>query len=213
MIVTWNQFMPAMSLHIADCPDIIAFDALRRAAFRFCFESYCWQQENDPIGVKAGLFEYDIDYPTGTVPVHLISVSFKGVALYPKTAEQLDLLIPDWHNSESTPLYYHRLTDSTLRLVPMPSVTESAVLRTKVAVAPDAHTGTGVDADIYNKFSHIIMNGALATLLMTPGRKWTNPQLSQLSETQFVIETSRVRGMMFSANSSAPLKVRGRKFA
>jgi hypothetical protein len=213
MNVTWDQFLPLMSVQLADCPDVIAYDALRRAAFKFCYESYCWQQENDPQNVTAGVADYDLDFPSGTIPAHLMSVVFKGTPLYPKTAEQLDLTIPGWHDTESTPLYYFRPTDSTIRLVPMPSTTESAVLRTKVILAPSASNGAGVDADVFNKHSTAIIQGALAILMMLPGRKWSNPQLSQLYDQQYRFEISRTKGMMLSANSSAPLKVRGRKFA
>ena len=213
MIATWEQFLPYMAVQLADCPDIVIFDALRKSAFKYCYESYCWQQDNDPIGVRAGLFEYDLDYPNGTIVAHLMSVKFKGIPLYPKSAEQLDLLIPSWHEAEATPLYYHRLTDSTIRLVPMPSTTESAVLETKVVLAPSASDGTGVDTDVFNRYATAISQGAMALLMIMPGRKWTNPQLSQLYEQQYQIEMSRTRGLMLSANSSAPLKVRGRKFA
>jgi hypothetical protein len=209
--VAFDAFLPAVSPFVDGAPSLVIIDALRKAANSFCMESMAWAVTNDPQSVTAEQETYDIDSPQGTVVAALLSVSFNGLPLEAKTPEQLDRLLPNWSSQQGTPAYYYRPSDSEVRLVPMPAEDADDILVMRVAVAPDPLNGTGVDQDLSNKYHEAFAAGALARLYMLPG-KWSNPQLAQFYGKLFATRRDDARAVAYVANSSAQLRVRGRRF-
>lgn len=210
-VVTFESFLPAVAPLVPDCPDLVILDALRKASNQFCRESALWTVTNDAQSAVADEGEYDIDSPTGTVPVILEAVSYNGVPLTAKTPSQLDALIVDWANASGLPTYYVRSADDVVRLVPMPESDAEDAIVMRVAVAPDPLTGIGVEDIVANKFYEAIAAGALARLLLMPG-KWANPQFAQIKAAEFRAAIGDARAVAYAANSSAQLRVRGRRF-
>lgn len=210
-LVTWDKFTPSVAPWAPDCPGLVITDALRKAAYEFCKESGAWSISNDPQGASANVAEYDIDSPSGTVIVTLQSVTYSGIPLEAKTPDQLDLLIPNWAAAVGTPSFYVRTSDSTVLLVPMPADDLAAAIVTRVIVAPDPLTGAGVDSDLTDKFFEAIPAGALSRLLLMPGT-WVNPKLAQYNAAVFAAAKGDARAVAYAANSSAQLRVRGRRF-
>lgn len=210
-LTTWDKFIPSVTPFVADCPGLVQIDALRKAAHDFCKETAAWSITNDPVSATANVAEYDLDSPSGAVIVALEGVLYNGVALTPKTPAQLDALLPNWAVATGTPSYYYRPSSASVVLVAMPEADAADAIVTRVAVAPDALTGTGVDSDISEKYIEAIAAGALARLLVMPG-KWANPQMAQVYAGVFRAAKSDARAIAYTANSSAQLRVRGRRF-
>lgn len=209
--VTFETFVPHVAVHVADCPDLVVMDSLRKTANEFCRETSCWVITNDPISADEGVALYDIDAPNGTIPVTLLGVTYDTTPLMPATHEQLDRLFPDWTQS-GTPSRYLRTSDTELQLVLVPDQDVVDAIVTRVAVAPDPILGTGVDSDITNKYFEAITFGALSRLMFMPGTKWANAQLAKYFYDRYCAQKNDARAVAYAANSSAQLRVRGRRF-
>jgi hypothetical protein len=213
MIVGYQEMVGLVATSAPGCPTPMIMDALSRSGFEFCQKSSAWQFISDPQSVRANTHTYEIETPSGTVVTELITVTYAGVPLTPKTTSDLDNIFQGWHTATGTPAYYFRPTDGEVRLVATPAATQLKVLVTTVAVAPKIIGGAGIDSDVFNKYQEALISGALYRLLMMPKKDWTDAGLAQFHEARYRSGIGQARVVALAANSTAELRVRAPRFA
>lgn len=204
----WNNFYDFALPDLPGCPPGALNMALREAAIVFCEHSLGWKQTHSPVAVVAGTSEYLFAPPLESVVHAVIHAGFNGRAVEPY-ASQSDRQIEQWRKRTGTPEYI--AGDATsLTLIPEP---DSDGILTMAVVLKPSPTAAGIDDSMFNEYRAAIIHGALARLMLSPKKPYTNAQLAAYHRHQFTIETAAAGTRAARKFSRAPLKtaIQGRR--
>lgn len=173
------DFVPSVLLEVSTCPEDLALKAVRDTCIDFCDHTNFWQHDLDPITAVANVAEYELDdIPTKTALASIVSMTFQGLPVYPRSREWLDENMPSWREQYSTrPDKFLVQQIGYFQLVPYPSVTVSDAILVRAALKP-SRTATQVYDRIYEDYLDDIANGALGRLLAMQSRPWSNADLA-----------------------------------
>jgi hypothetical protein len=197
----WSDFYDLVVPDLPGCPFLMIDNALRQAAIAFCEQSLAWSYQHPDVSVVAATAVYAFVPPSGAV-VHAITYAeFADTAIECKAGES-GITIDDWRNQTGTPTYVlGGATSATL--VPTPDV--AGTLAMTVALKPSP-TATGIDDAMFNEYRDAIIHGALARLMLSPKKPYSNPSLATYHQQQFTILTGQA-GMRQARNyTRAPLQ-------
>lgn len=200
-MILWESFYDYAASEVPGCPFPILDQALKQSAIAFCEQSLAWRYEHPAVAVVAATAEYAFVPPAEAV-VHTIHfAAYEGKEISSHTGES-DLRIWDWRNQTGTPEYVLGGATS-LTLVPMPDVTGSLTMTVILKPSP---TAIGVDDSMFNEFRTAIIHGALATLMLSPKKPYTNPQLGLIHQQQFTALTAGAGMRVARSYTRAPLQ-------
>lgn len=175
MAISYESLVPEIAPHLYGCPDMLIENSIRSAVIELCEKAQVYQAELDPLTTVSGIYEYDLEAPSGTAVHKVLWVTHDGKDLEPMTTSLLEQRLPRWRESDqaSTPQYFVKQSSSLVWLVPVPgnTVVGSTIIR---AVLKPTHTSTACDNDVMNDYRDTIVNGALFRLLRIPNRDWTD---------------------------------------
>lgn len=197
----WSSFYDFISPDLPGCPFGAIDVSLRLAAIAFCEQSLAWKYEHPEITVVVDTAEYSFVPPTASV-VHAITYAeFDGEEIQANVAQE-NIGIWDWRNQTGTPEYI--LGGATaLTLVPTPDVAGTLTLTVTLKPSP---TADGIDDDIFNEYREAIVHGALARLLLSPKKPYTDAGLASYHQHQFIIKAGAA-GLRAARNyTRAPLR-------
>lgn len=197
----WSAFYNLMSPDVPDCPQSAQNNALLQASIAFCEQSLAWKYDHPDIAVVVDTAEYPFEPPAGAV-VHVITYAeFNGKEISASTAQD-DMRIWDWRNQPGTPEYALG-GPLMVTLVPMPNVAGTLKLEVSLKPSPIAE---GIDDNIFNEYREAIIHGALAQLMMSQKKPYSNPQLSAYHMQQFFIKTGAAGNRVARNYTRAPLQ-------
>ena len=153
------------------------------------------------VAVAAGTAEYSFIPPVGAAVHAITHAAFNSKEISPHTGE-LDIPARDWRNQTGRPEYVLGGATS-LRLVPEPD--EAGTLTMIVALKPSA-SAAGIDERLFNEYREAIIHGALARLMLSPRKPYTNTQLAQYHQQQFLIQTAMAGTRAARSFTRAPLR-------
>ena len=158
---------------VPGCPDTLIENNIRAAVVELCDKASVYQAELDPVTTVSGLFEYDLEPPSGTSVRKILWATHQGKDLEPTTTTLLEQRLPKWREDSGVPEYFIQQNSATFILAPIPSVTivGSTIVR---AVLRPTHTSTSCDNDVMNDYRDTIINGALFLLLRIPNKDWSD---------------------------------------
>ena len=158
---------------VPGCPDTLIENNIRAAVVELCDKASVYQAELDPVTTVSGLFEYDLEPPSGTSVRKILWATHQGKDLEPTTTTLLEQRLPKWREYSGVPEYFIQQNSATFILAPIPSVTivGSTIVR---AVLRPTHTSTSCDNDVMNDYRDTIINGALFRLLRIPNKDWSD---------------------------------------
>lgn len=182
----WADFLDYLIPDVPGCPEIAATFALRQSAIAFCEQSLAWRFDHPDIAVVAGVAKYLFVPPTGATVHTIIRAELDGKQIICNTAGA-DVTISNWHHAQGAPEYILSGPE-WLQLVPIP--TANATLSLNVALKP-TFDATGIDDDMFTQYRDAIVHGALAKLMLSPNKPYTNAQLAQYHQQQFVIKSGQ----------------------
>jgi hypothetical protein len=197
----WSDFYDLLLPDAPGCPLVAAGFAVRQSAIAFCEQSLAWRYVHPDIAVLAGTAEYAFIPLTGAAVHTIIYAELDGKQIRSDVGEG-DIKINDWRNTPGVPEYV--LSGSTsMRLVPEPNA--SHTLKLIVALKP-TFDATGIDDEIFAEYREAIIHGALAKLMLSPKKPYSNPTLAQFHQQQSVIKTGQA-GIKVARNfTRAPLQ-------
>lgn len=201
MTVLWTAFYDYIVPDLPGCPFAVVDNALRLAAIAFCEQSLAWRYKHPAVAVVPATAEYPFVPPAESV-VHAITYAAFEDKNIESHAGESGINIADWRNQTGTPEYVlGGYTDLTL--VPTPDVAGTLTMTVALKPSPAA---AGVDDNVFNEYRGAIVHGALATLLLSPKKPYTSPNLATYHQQQFAIQTG-VAGMRQARNfTRAPLQ-------
>lgn len=173
-----DDFFAFVLPDVPGCPDPTLRQAIVMAAVDFCRDSMSWSEYLDPIALRDGVQDYDLDAPSQAY-VHLVRDVYLGARrLRPVTMAQLQVELPDWRNtSGNEPSYYNTSADrNALRVFPMPANTTGQQLVVRACFMPKP-TATLLPDFLGQRFMGVIADGAKSRLMLMSGKPWTNEKL------------------------------------
>lgn len=179
MAIKYETLLPDVISMVPACPEVIAERAIRSAAIELCEKTDVYQQQLDPITVVAGIYEYDLEPPTGTVVHRIVWMTHEGKTLEPVSSGLLEQRKENWRNDTGTPEYFIKQGLSIVNLVPVPSATISQAVEIRVALKP-TQTSTACDDEIMTDYRDAIINGAIFRLCRMPAKDWTDLGAAQI---------------------------------
>jgi hypothetical protein len=200
-VKTWDNFYDFVAGDLPGCPFAAVDVALRQAAIDFCSQSLAWKYSHPDIAVTSGTASYN-SVPPAQAVVHAVTYAeFEGSEIDCHTGES-GIQIYNWRNQAGTPEYVLGGV-TALTLVPTPDVV--GTLKLEVALKPSP-AAIGIDDDVFDEYRDAIVHGALARLMASPKKPYTQLQLATYHHQQFTILTGQA-GMRQARNySRAPLR-------
>lgn len=127
--------------------------------------------------------------------------------LQARSKHQLNVEIPNWDTRQGNPVYYTQSNISSLTLVYIPDAGYLGGLIVTIAKLP-IYAGTGIDTDVFEKFSEAIGSGVKQRMMRMAKKPWSNPQMALEYGRFFDSEVSGAAAIAARSYGSAPLRSR-----
>ena len=175
MATLYETLLPEIIPMVPGCPDTLIENHIRSATIELCEKAPVLQAELDPVTTVAGVFEYDLEPPAGTVVHKIMWVVHDGKDLEPISTNLLEQRKPGWRdsNNRGTPEYFVKASQSLFWLVPVPNQTLASSSIVRVQLKP-TQISTAADDEVMSDYRDTIVNGALFRLLRLPSKDWTD---------------------------------------
>lgn len=217
MANTWADFVQFVAHSCVGCSSMTISTHLQAAMDEFCSATSIWVETLDPIGLMAGQDTYDIPVDANTRVIGIESVMYNGFPLKPMTSRALTGFFPTWEvwDDGINQIMAYRVemddTDQNLTVWPSPTDNEPASVVMRVTLKPTS-TATSIPGFIYEDWRTVIGSGALAQILLIPGKDFTNPQLAQVHDAKFRTGKSRAKVRALGQQAGGTLTMRPRRF-
>lgn len=190
-----DDVLPNLS---ADPSDPVTEYAIKRAVIDFCALSWVWKHLPDPIDVTAGEATYDLEPLPATDIVAVMAAKHNNVPLDPKGLDWLNREIPGWRTTRHTPKYFTQVDTEQIILAAVPEATIVGGLSLTLALQPSQNS-TGFPKWIANQYLYALADGAIARLMLMPGKPWTDLVNGQDHRTKFDNAIANARAHAVSA--------------
>ena len=162
---------------VMGCPEPLVERAIRDSVIDFCERGFAYRVENDTVAIPANISEIDLEIPTGTRLVRLLTVRYGPKWLTPKTRDDMDASGFEWTERKGPPTHYTFMSETTFRVVPYPDTAKPELLYVRFAVAP-TREATSFPDDLGQRCYEIICSGAKARLMRMPSQAWSNTNMA-----------------------------------
>jgi hypothetical protein len=201
-----DELLPALLPYTPGCPEPLAVSGLRQAAMAFCEQTRLWRDTS----TQSVSPHQEVLVPFGAQLRAVISARFDGRKVEAVALSELDRRYPhqDWRELEgSEPRYLTQVTGNRLQLVPA----SSGELLMTLELLP------GFDADelpafIIDRYSSVLVDGALGYLLQVPGQPFSNPELAIMYERRFQQALDRHAANAVRGQMRSPLRTKSQLF-
>lgn len=147
----WESFYPDVLPYVPKgTPDPLVTWQLRRAAQSFCRSTRAWRTTLDAVSTAAGQLEYDIEFPPGA---ELVRVESASLGDQPLTV---------WRSIADGQGQFVATRDGKTAVLSQ-QVAEGLPLVLTVTLTP-SDTASGIESDIFDRYSELIANEALARI-------------------------------------------------
>jgi hypothetical protein len=213
---TYDAFFPDVLPEVPGCPADVALRAIRHTIIEFCEKSLIYQVTQDPITLRAGLDNYDLDAPKGYRVQKVMRAWFKGSELEPVAPD--DIVTPDVYNttignytpSKSQPVGYTQKDFDTVSFLPIPDQTYTNAITMRVALVP-LRDSTSCENFLYEQWGEYIACGAKARLMLVPGKPYTNQEAAAVNQGRYMTALNDARQRAIRGNVRSDLSVKLRK--
>lgn len=217
MTTTYDTFFPEVLPYAPNCPELVAFNAIRNAVIEFCTETWYWTHDTFPVVATVGEGTYSIDLPDNTKLLSVVDAWYDKRLLRPASEPLLrDIYVNcDWRAVTGNPCFYLHRDPNNLIIVPSPnSASIAGGLTTQVAVAPTRQS-TGCLSSLYERYAEVMAMGALGRLKMTPGQPYTDLQGAVSALREFRVKMMEAKALVQRGKTRGNLQVRflGRSWA
>ena len=176
------ELAPHVLPWVPTCPEPLMIQYLRQAVIEFCRRTRSWRSEEVYRLISA---DQDINLVTccDSVIHEIERVRYREDdqsawqhPLQPAAFEEVD----DWQGSEATPVMFTQRIPNTLRVCPF----TTGEIKVTMYLKPDQMAQTIPDY-IVEQYPDVIAAGALAKLMLLPGRDFTEPNQSMMYQAMF----------------------------
>lgn len=188
---------------------------LKKCCIEFCEKSLIIQRDHDPVTAIANIGDYDFDSPiTNHLITRVMKMWFKSIEMSPITPDSMS--DPTTYNTTyvgavvtaSTPNAYFQKDERTFTIYPRPKDTASNAITMRVALKP-SRAALFVEDVLYEDYAEEIGAGAVARLMMSPGKPYSSPTNGAIYQARFIqgINTARQRAVRGYVRSDARVQI------
>lgn len=182
--MNYSDLVSDIMPEVLGCPSVTIKRAVRDSVIEFFERSMAYKVENDPAKLPKNVQEIDLELPTKTRLVKVLTVRYGGAELQPVTREDMDRLGYDWPTLTGTPQGYTFATPTSIRLVPYPSDSTATKAYVRFAVAP-TRVSTSLPDELGERYYEAICAGVKFRLMRMPKMAWTDANLAAFNGSQF----------------------------
>lgn len=188
----WSDFFDWVMPHVPGCIQTVAEDAIREAAIEFCDQTLIYRRDVTLNVVAGGTGLYNLSAPTTAQygdqiePLSVQDGKYNGTRIHAKTDGELQLLYGDtWDTTVGVTRYFNMYDEFTARFAPIPDTAATGGLVLSVAMVP-AEDATQFDDVMWKSYHIEISNAAVASLMMSPKKPYTNLKGGMERSAQFL---------------------------
>lgn len=177
----YEDFLSRVLIEVPGCSEISALQAVKDTCIEFCEKSLVLIRDHDPVTLKAGEVDYDLEPPTGYLVAKIMKAWLNHTELMPlppdvvSDAAVYNREFPEYQDAASTPTRFLQKDERTISLWPMPDKDYVNGLTMRVALKP-TRASTSVEDVVFEDYAETIASGALWRLLGSVGKAYTNAQ-------------------------------------
>lgn len=211
----YEDFFPNVLYDVQGAPEPVVINAIRNACIEFCEKSLVLTRDHDPITVIQGIVDYDLEPPGGYLVVKVQKAWLEHNPLTPlapdivKDAAVYNRLFSSYEAGNSTPRSYLQKDERTISVWPAPEKKYPNGLTLRVALKP-TRASTEIEDVILEDYAETIAFGALARLMSSPGKAYTNLEMAAANQGRFLtgINVARSRALHGHVRSDLSVKMR-----
>lgn len=195
----WSDFYDMV---LPDLPGVLNANvdiALRQSAIEFFTRTGAWRVWLDAQTTVLGQDVYDYDLPSGAQVDRLLRAKLG--------AEYLPVLRPDQANDSATGVL--DMERVQFRLLPTPP--EALEVATEVSLKP-TQDATGLNDEHYSQYQGAIVHGALAKLMLSPKKPYTDPATGGVHAAAFDAACNLEAYKQFRGHSASTARVQAYYF-
>jgi len=197
-----DDVLPSLA---ADPSDPVTEHAIKRTVIEFCASTWIWKHLPDPIDVVAGEAVYDLEPLPATDVATVMSVSLDGYMLFAKTTDWLDANEPGWRSVTGAPRYFTQVDTEQVILAQVPASSSAGGLTATLALQPSQNS-TGFPKWIANQYLYALADGAIARLMLIPGKPWTDLNTGADKRSRFEAAMANARNTAVAGLGRAPTR-------
>jgi hypothetical protein len=209
-VVDLKSFLPRLLPYVVGCPEPLALQALRDSAIEFCQRSLVLTTLLDPINLRAGVANYEIQPPENTQVAQTLKAWTDGVLLQPIPYEMAGVLsLP---GGQPRYFYGQEIDESYfLTLLPTPEKKLTGGLKVRAALRPSRSTDTVNDL-LYERYAPAVVDGAMGILMAVPNQPFTDFGMAGARLASARSQASAARQDALSGRVQSSLSIRMRAF-
>lgn len=180
-MASYEDFLSRVLIDAPGCPEVLALLAIKDTCIEFCEKSLVLTRDHDPVTVKEGEVDYDLDPPSG----YLVSKVMKAWLNHDELAPVAPDFVGDaavynrqfaaYEAAPSLPTRFLQKDERTITLWPVPDKDYVNGLTMRIAIKP-TRASRSVDDAVFEDYAETIASGALWRLLGSVGKAYTNTQ-------------------------------------
>lgn len=178
-MATWADFYPELILHAPGCPYPTADVALRESARAFFRRTRAWREWLDPEQVAAGVREYDLSIPPGSMVVRIERCTVDGVPMEVLSHKEQLSDFARYEQPDRGLLSRDRASFLLTQLL-----TPGAMVAAEVSLMP-AKNSAGIPDDQFAQHAQDIVEGAKHRLMLIPQTSFYNEGLAAVAMNAF----------------------------
>jgi hypothetical protein len=154
-----TAFYPLVTPELQGCPQALILQSARKIITEFCRKTRSWEFDLDPIFVRDGKVQYDIDLDSSEVVIDEVRRVFLQDT---ELSANIDFIM---------------LSPALLELIQEPTEDIDGGLEIRVALRPSM-TATTIDDQFYNEWAYPLADGIKSDLMAMPKKPWSDLNMS-----------------------------------
>lgn len=216
-MASYDDFLSRVLPDVPGCPEIAAIQAIKDVAIQFCDASLIHQVDHDPVSVVAKVADYDLESPvSGTRVAKIMKLWYSGTPLEASAPDQVrdptlyNQRVGDYNTQYATPRTYIQKDINTFSLFPIPEKSLVNAVTMRVALVP-LRSSTTIADFLYEVYAVPIAAGAVASLMLSPNKAYTNPKLAAYYQGLYTVGLNEARQDSSRGYTRANLTVQMRR--
>lgn len=216
-MATYEDFLSRVLIEVPGCSEISALQAVKDTCIEFCEKSLILTRDHDPVTVRGGVMDYDLEPPSGYLVVKIMKAWLNHLALGPLPpdfvfdAAVYNREFAEYQDASSTPTRFLQKDERTVSLWPLPDKDHVNGLTMRVALKP-TRSSTSIEDVVFEDYAETIASGALGRLLSSVGKAYTNVSAAALHKGMFIQGLNVARQRATHGHVRANLSVKLVKF-
>ena len=215
MAASYEDFFPNIMPEVPGAAEMLVVNAVRNYCIEFCEKSLVMVRDHDPVTLKQGVVDYDLEPTKGYIVVKVMQAWLEDTPLTPlapdfvREASVYNRLFSSYQDKSSTPRFYLQKDERSVSVWNPPEKDYPSGLTMRVALKP-TRASESIESVILEDYAETIASGALSRLMISVGKPYSNEKMAAVHRTLFQqgINVARQRATHGQVRSVMSAKLR-----